>query len=34
MPVDRPIAPDIAAVRALIDDGSLLAAARSAGATP
>ena len=26
MPVDRPIAPDIAAVRALIDDGSLLAA--------
>ena len=29
---DRPIAPDIAAVRALIDDGSLLAAARGAGA--
>jgi len=24
---DRPLAPDIAAVRALIDDGSLLAAA-------
>jgi histidine ammonia-lyase len=34
MPVDRPIAPDITAVRALIDDGSLLAAARSAGANP
>jgi histidine ammonia-lyase len=29
---DRPIAPDIAAVRALIDDGSLIAAARGAGA--
>ena len=29
---DRPIAPDIAAVRALIDDGSLIAAARDAGA--
>jgi len=28
MMVDRPIAPDIAAVRAMIDDGSLLAAAR------
>ena len=26
MPVDRPIAPDIVAVRAMIDDGSLLAA--------
>jgi histidine ammonia-lyase len=26
MPVDRPIAPDIAAVRSMIDDGSLLAA--------
>src|SRR5215470_15477825 len=34
MPVDRPIAPDIVAVRTLIDDGSLLAAARSAGASP
>jgi histidine ammonia-lyase len=30
MMTDRPIAPDIAAVRRLIDDGSLLAAARSA----
>jgi histidine ammonia-lyase len=28
---DRPLAPDIAAVRAMIDDGSLLAAARDAG---
>ena len=34
MMVDRPLAPDIAAVRALIDDGSLVAAARSAGANP
>lgn len=34
MMVDRPLAPDIAAVRAIIDDGSLIAAARSAGATP
>jgi histidine ammonia-lyase len=34
MPVDRPIAPDVVAVRALIDDGSLIAAARSAGAQP
>jgi histidine ammonia-lyase len=34
MMVDRPLQPDIAAVRALIDDGSLIAAARSAGATP
>jgi histidine ammonia-lyase len=34
MMVDRPIAPDIMAVRALIDDGSLLAAAAAAGATP
>jgi histidine ammonia-lyase len=33
MMVDRPLAPDIAAVRALIDDGSLLAAAREAGVT-
>jgi histidine ammonia-lyase len=31
MMVDRPIAPDIAAVRRLIDDGSLLAAAAGAG---
>ena len=31
MMADRPLAPDIAAVRALIDDGSLLAAARAAG---
>ena len=34
MMVDRPLAPDIAAVRALIDDGTLIAAARSAGANP
>jgi histidine ammonia-lyase len=34
MMVDRPLQPDIAAVRALIDDGSLVAAARTAGATP
>lgn len=27
MMIDRPLSPDIAAVRALIDDGSLLAAA-------
>jgi histidine ammonia-lyase len=33
MMVDRPIADDIRAVRALIDDGSLIAAARSAGAS-
>ena len=32
MMVDRPLAPDIAAVRAMIDDGSLLRAAASAGA--
>jgi histidine ammonia-lyase len=31
---DRPLAPDIARVRALIDDGSLLAAAAEAGADP
>jgi histidine ammonia-lyase len=31
MMVDRPLAPDIVAVRALIDDGSLLAAVASAG---
>jgi len=34
MMVDRPLSPDIAAVRALIDDGTLIAAARSAGTTP
>jgi histidine ammonia-lyase len=34
MMVDRPLAPDIAAVRALIDDGTLIAAARSAGTNP
>jgi histidine ammonia-lyase len=34
MMVDRPIAPDIVAVRALIDDGSLLATARAAGTHP
>jgi histidine ammonia-lyase len=34
MMVDRSLSPDIASVRALIDDGSLLAAARSAGTTP
>jgi len=34
MMTDRPLAPDIEAVRAMIDDGSLIAAARSAGATP
>jgi len=34
MMVDRPIAPDIVAVRALIDDGTLLAAARNAGTNP
>ncbi|MEP6860623.1 MAG: histidine ammonia-lyase [Deltaproteobacteria bacterium] len=31
---DRPLAPDIAAVRALIDDGTLLATARRAGTHP
>ena len=31
MMVDRPIAPDIEAVRALIDDSTLLEAARGAG---
>ena len=31
MMTDRPLAPDIAAVRALIDDGTLVAAARAAG---
>ncbi len=34
MMVDRSIAPDVVAVRALIDDGSLLVAARGAGAHP
>ncbi len=32
MMVDRPLAPDIAAVRALVDDGTLIAAAAGAGA--
>jgi histidine ammonia-lyase len=34
MTTDRPLAPDIAAMRALIDDGSLVDAARRAGANP
>ena len=34
MMVDRPIAPDIVAVRALIDDGTLLDTARRAGVHP
>jgi histidine ammonia-lyase len=34
MLVDRPLAPDIAAIRVLIDDGSLIEAARAAGASP
>jgi histidine ammonia-lyase len=34
MMVDRPLAPDIQAVRALIDDGTLIATARSAGTRP
>jgi histidine ammonia-lyase len=34
MMVDRPLSPDIAAVRALIDDGSLLETARRAGTHP
>jgi histidine ammonia-lyase len=34
MMVDRPLAPDIAAVRAMIDDGSLVSAARAGGANP
>jgi histidine ammonia-lyase len=33
MMTDRPLAPDIATMRALVDDGSLLAAAATAGAT-
>ncbi len=31
MMTDRPLAPDIAAMRALIDDGTLLAAIHDAG---
>ena len=34
MTTDRPLAPDIATMRALIDDGSLVDAARRAGANP
>jgi histidine ammonia-lyase len=34
MMVDRPLSPDIAAVRALIDDGTLVTAARAGGANP
>jgi histidine ammonia-lyase len=34
MMIDRPLADDIAAVRALIDDGTLIEAARRAGANP
>jgi histidine ammonia-lyase len=34
MPVDRPIAPDIVLVRAMIDDGTLLGALRAAGVNP
>ncbi len=34
MMTDRPLAPDIQAVRALIDDGSLIETARRAGANP
>jgi histidine ammonia-lyase len=34
MMVDRPLSPDIAAVRALIDDGTLIAAARAGGTRP
>ena len=33
MMTDRPLSPDIARVRALIDDGTLLDAARNAGVT-
>jgi len=32
MPIDRPLAPDIATMRQLVDDGTLLAAAAAAGA--
>jgi hypothetical protein len=34
MMIDRPLAPDIAAMRSLIDDGTLIEAARSAGVRP
>jgi histidine ammonia-lyase len=34
MMVDRPLSPDIEAVRALIDDGTLIEVARAAGANP
>jgi histidine ammonia-lyase len=34
MMTDRPLAPDIEAVRRLIDDGTILAAARAGGANP
>jgi histidine ammonia-lyase len=34
MMVDRPLAPDITAMRALIDDGTLVTAARAGGANP
>ena len=34
MMVDRPLAPDIAAIRSLMDDGSLIAAASANGAAP
>jgi len=34
MMTDRPLAPDIAAMRALIDDGTLVTAARAGGASP
>ncbi len=34
MMVDRPLAPDIEAVRALIDDGTLIETVRTAGANP
>lgn len=34
MMVDRPLAPDIAAVRTLIDDGTLIEVVRAAGANP
>jgi histidine ammonia-lyase len=33
MMTDRPLAPDIATVRGLIDDGTLIAALRKAGVT-
>ena len=34
MMVDRPLHPDIVLVRALIDDGTLIEAARAGGAAP